>query len=80
MGDGLLDGQSVSQSTDPYCFNRIDAGLLEAAVSIPKKSSVAEAARGAEEAGTTGAGTATAELDASSDCQSLIFLLSSRLL
>lgn len=46
---------------------------------MPKNSSVAEA-RGTTEAGATGAGCWTAELDASSDCQSLIFLLSSRLL
>lgn len=61
-----------------YCFNRIDAGL-EAAVSMPKKSSVAEdVGRGTTEA--AAAATTAAELDASSDCQSLMFLLSSRLL
>lgn len=54
-----------------YCFNRIDAGLFEAAVSIPKNSSVADAGAAAA---------TTAELDASSDCQSRMFLLSNRLL
>lgn len=50
---------------------------------MPKNSSVAVEARGTAAvvaAGVAGATTAAAEPDASSDCQSRIFLLSNRLL